>query len=54
MNTKFRLESLKGRDHLENLDVNERIILKWILMKYGGRVWATFIRHRIGTKSRLL
>jgi hypothetical protein len=24
-------ENLKGRDHLEGLDVDRRIILKWIL-----------------------
>jgi hypothetical protein len=28
------LVSLKGRDHSEDLDVDERIILKWILRKY--------------------
>jgi hypothetical protein len=31
MRTKFWSESLKGRDHLEYLDVNGRIILRWIL-----------------------
>jgi len=33
MHTIFRLENLKGRDHTEDLDKAERIILKWILKK---------------------
>jgi hypothetical protein len=33
------LESLKRRDHLEDLGVDEKIILEWILGKYGGKVW---------------
>jgi hypothetical protein len=38
MPTKFWLESLKGRDHSEDLGVGERIILKLVVM----RVWAGF------------
>jgi hypothetical protein len=30
----FWLKSLKGRDHLKDLGVDGRIILKWILGKY--------------------
>ena len=26
----------KGRDHLEDLDLDGRIILKWILRKWAG------------------
>jgi hypothetical protein len=33
MHTKFWLENPKGRDHLEDLGVNEKIILEWILGK---------------------
>jgi hypothetical protein len=33
MCTKFWLESLKEIDHSENLGVDGRIILKWILRK---------------------
>jgi len=36
MHTKFWLESLKGRDHLEHveyIDIDGRIILRWILCK---------------------
>jgi hypothetical protein len=39
MHTGFRLEILKGRDHLEHLGVDGRIILKGILGKQGGRKW---------------
>jgi hypothetical protein len=34
----FWLETLKGRDHSEDLGINRRIIL-WILRKYGGKMW---------------
>jgi hypothetical protein len=34
MHTKFWLESLKRRDHTEDLDVDENVILEWILGKY--------------------
>jgi hypothetical protein len=30
---------MKGIDHLEDLDVDGRIILEWILEKQGGKVW---------------
>jgi hypothetical protein len=33
MHTKFSSESLKGRDHSEDLDVDGEIILEWILGK---------------------
>jgi hypothetical protein len=31
MHTEFWLESLKERDHIEDISVGERVILKWIL-----------------------
>jgi hypothetical protein len=33
MNTKFKSVNLKGRDHAEDLGVDGRIILEWILRK---------------------
>jgi hypothetical protein len=30
---------LKEGDHLGGLDVDGRILLKWILKKYDGRTW---------------
>jgi hypothetical protein len=29
-------ENLKGRDHIENLGIDGRIILEWILWTSGG------------------
>jgi hypothetical protein len=33
MRIKFRSKNLKGKDHSENLDVDGRIILKWMFGK---------------------
>jgi hypothetical protein len=43
LHTKFWSENLKGRDFLEDLDVNGRIFCKWILNKYDGRMWNGFV-----------
>jgi hypothetical protein len=32
------LKEPKGRDHVEHPDIDGRIILKWILKKYGGMI----------------
>jgi hypothetical protein len=37
--TKFWSKNLKGREHSEDLDVDGRTRLKWMLVKYGGKVW---------------
>jgi hypothetical protein len=39
MHTKFHSENLVGIDHSEDLGVDERIMLGWILGKWGGKVW---------------
>jgi len=36
--SKFCSENLKGRDHLEDKGVDGRIILGWILSKWGEKV----------------
>jgi hypothetical protein len=37
------VECLKGRDHSEDTDIDERIILKWILGNWNFRVCSEFI-----------
>jgi hypothetical protein len=49
VNTGFWLADLRERNHVENLAVDERIILKWILKKWDGAAWTGLIWLRIGT-----
>jgi hypothetical protein len=51
MNIKFWSGNLKGGDHAEDLGVDGRVILKWILRERGGRVWTEFICLGIGTSD---
>jgi hypothetical protein len=37
------LENLKGMGHEEDLGIDGRIRLEWILGKYGGKVQTVFI-----------
>jgi hypothetical protein len=48
------LENLKERDLLEDLGIDGRIILNWILGKQGKRVWTGFIWLRTGTSDGFL
>jgi hypothetical protein len=43
MNAKFWAENLKGKDHWEDLCVDEKIILEWILGRQDGKLWTGFI-----------
>jgi hypothetical protein len=45
---------MKGRDHPENLGVDRKIILEWILVKFGEELWTGFIWLRIETSGGLL
>jgi hypothetical protein len=54
VHTIFWSENVKGRDHVEDLGVNGKIILERILGKEGGKVWTGSIWLRIGTSSELL
>jgi len=37
------------RDHLEDLGLDGKIILEWILEKDGGNMWTSFMWLRIGS-----
>jgi len=45
---------LEERDHLADLDVDGRIILKWIFKEWGGEAWTGLIWLMIGTGGGLL
>jgi hypothetical protein len=51
MYIKFWSENLKGSDHSEDLGVDGKIILEWILGKLGGKMWTGCIWLRIGTSG---
>jgi hypothetical protein len=47
MHTKFCLEILKGRDHSEDLRVDRKIILEWILGNgWKGVDWIHLAKDR--------
>jgi hypothetical protein len=54
MCARFWFKILNGKDHTEDLVVDGRTTLKWILMEYDGRVWNGVIWLRIGNGCGLL
>jgi hypothetical protein len=52
--TRSLSENLKGKDLSEELDVDGRTILKWILKKYCVRMCIGFIWFSIGTGCWIL
>jgi hypothetical protein len=38
MQNKISVGKLKGRDHSEDLGVDGKIMLQWMLGKYGGKL----------------
>ena len=47
MHAGFWLGNLKDRDNLKDSDVDERIILRWIIRKWaGGRDWIDLAQDR--------
>ena len=49
MYTEFWWGSLRERDHLEDLGVDGRIILRWIFRKWDVGVWTGSSYFTIGT-----
>jgi hypothetical protein len=54
VHTGFWCEDLWGGDHLGDLGVDERIILKWIFKRWDGEAWTGLIWLRVGTGGGLL
>jgi hypothetical protein len=54
VHTKFWHETLKEIEQEEDLDVDGRVVLKWILKKQGRKVRTGFIWLRIGINGGIL
>ena len=54
VNTEFWWGDSKEVDHLEDLRLDGKIILKWIVKKQNMEEWIGLILLRIGTDVRLL
>jgi hypothetical protein len=51
VHTGFWWEDPREGDHLEDLSLDGRIILKFIFKKWDGRAWTGLIWLRIGTNG---
>jgi hypothetical protein len=54
MYIRFKWAKLRERDHLENPDIDVRIILRWIAGKWDEGARTGFIWLRIGTGGGFL
>jgi hypothetical protein len=54
VHTLFWWGDLTERDHLEDLGVDERVILRWIFKKWDGEARTGLIWLRIGRGGRCL
>jgi hypothetical protein len=54
VHTTFWLGDLNEKDHLKDLGIDGRIILKWIFRKWAGEAWPGLHWLRIGTRGGLL
>jgi hypothetical protein len=52
--TGFWWKNLRGRDHLEDSNVDGRIILRWVFSQWDVGVWTGLSWFRIGTGDRNL
>jgi len=50
----FWLENLRGRDHLEEIGVDGKIILECSLGKWDGRMWSGYRWLSIGIRGALV
>jgi hypothetical protein len=54
MHSGFWWENMDEGDHLEDLDIDGKVILKTILKKECGRTWTGLIYLWMGIRSALL
>jgi len=54
MHTKFWLENMKGRDHMEDLGIDGNLILWWILAIWCEKGWTVCTWLRIEKIGGLL
>jgi hypothetical protein len=45
---------MKGRDNFEDLGIDGKIVLEWLLGEKCGKVWIGFIWLRVRTSVRIL